>query len=219
MTLHRRKILWGGLASVTAAGVPVAVNSLFPKRLEITPPDADLKGSEDPIVESEINAPRPKVRFRSPEDVRRAYVHNLHTGERLNAVYYENGRYVPGVLAAAKHLLRDWHNNQQHFIDPHLFDLLHNLRGKIASNQPFQILSGYRSPATNALMHAQSEQVASRSQHLLGKALDITIEGVDLGRLHRAAVSLRAGGVGYYPDNGFVHVDVGRVRQWTDLDA
>ncbi|HEY2661057.1 MAG TPA: DUF882 domain-containing protein [Caulobacteraceae bacterium] len=210
MTLQRRQILWGGLASLTAGGAAVGAQMLGGHAAA-----PELKGSQDLGAEdTEVDA-LPSTW--AQEDVRRAYVHNLHTDEKLNAVYYENGRYVPGVLAEAKHILRDWRNNQQHFIDPHLFDLLHNLRTKIASNQPFQILSGYRSPATNAMLHAHSEQVASRSQHLLGKALDINVEGVDLTRLHRAALSLRAGGVGYYPDNGFVHVDVGRLRAWTDV--
>lgn len=209
MSLHRRQILLGGLTSLAAGGAGAALKMRASKTAT-----ADLKGSQD-LDADDVAIAAPSSAW-AREDVRRAFVHNLHTGERLNAVYYENGRYVPGVLAEAKHILRDWRNNQQHFIDPHLFDLLHDLRGKIASNQPFQILSGYRSPATNAMLHAHSEQVASRSQHLLGKALDINVEGVDLPRLHRAALSLRAGGVGYYPDNGFVHVDVGRLREWTD---
>lgn len=146
--------------------------------------------------------------------VRRTFVHNLHTGETLNAVYYEAGRYVPAALAAAMRVLRDWRSGEEHVMDPRLFDLLHNLGSHLGVTRPFQILSGYRSKTTNALMHERSPQVASKSQHVLGKALDICMEGVDLARLHRAALSLRVGGVGFYPQSGFVHVDVGPVRQW-----
>jgi uncharacterized protein YcbK (DUF882 family) len=100
-------------------------------------------------------------------------------------------------------------------MDPRLFDVLHGLGAKLGSRQPFQLISGYRSPQTNAMLHAESGQVASHSQHLLGKASDIRIQGVPLARLHEAALSLRAGGVGYYPVSDFVHVDVGPVRKWS----
>lgn len=212
MDLQRRHMFLGGLGVLTAGGASIGAKSLgeWLSTSDLKGPQTDLDAVQDPS-----DAEPASRSVWAKEDVRRAYVHNLHTGEMLNAVYFVNGRYVPGVLAAAKHILRDWRNGQQHFIDPHLFDLLHTLRGKIETNRPFQILSGYRSPATNAMLHAESDQVASRSQHLLGKALDITVEGVGLTHLHRAALSLRAGGVGYYPESGFVHVDVGRVREWT----
>jgi uncharacterized protein YcbK (DUF882 family) len=203
--MDRRRLLRAGGAALAAAGASLSAKAAWDR---FKP--AGLKGLETDIDEDTSGEAGLAV-----EDVRRAYIHNLHTGQMLNAVYYANGLYVPGVLAEAKQILRDWHNGQEHFIDPHLFDLLHRLRGRIETNRPFQILSGYRSPATNAMLHAQSEQVASRSQHILGKALDITVEGVDLMRLHHAARSLRAGGVGYYPESGFVHVDVGPLREWT----
>jgi len=147
-------------------------------------------------------------------DVRRAFVHNLHTGETLNAVYWESGRYVPDALAEAKRVMRDWRNGQEHAMDPRLFDLLHAIQSRLEVNRPMQLVSGYRSPATNRMLCAESGEVAAHSQHLLGKASDIRIEGVGLATLHRAALSLRAGGVGFYPQSDFVHVDVGPVRQW-----
>ena len=124
MTLQRRQILGGGLALLTAGGAALAAKTLGQRFVP-----ADLKGLQTEAADDE-----PVTAAAGPwakEDVRRAYVHNLHTGEMLNAVYYANGRYMPGVLAEAKHILRDWRNNQQHFIDPHVFDLLHNLRCKI----------------------------------------------------------------------------------------
>jgi uncharacterized protein YcbK (DUF882 family) len=146
--------------------------------------------------------------------VRRAHVHNLHTGDVLDTVYYEDGQYLPDALAQARRVLRDWRNGEEHAMDAGLFDVLHAISDKIPGKGPFQILSGYRSKATNAMLHSHSEQVAQHSQHTLGKALDIILPGVELTRLRQAALSLKAGGVGFYPQSGFVHVDVGPVRQW-----
>ena len=149
------------------------------------------------------------------EPVRKALLHNLHTGETFNEVYYENGRYVPQALAQAMRVMRDWRNGQEHFMDPRLFDALHAINTRLETNKPFQIISGYRSPQTNAAMHAKSSEVASKSQHMLGKASDVRIEGVDLRNLHKAALDVSAGGVGFYPVSNFVHVDVAAVRHWS----
>jgi uncharacterized protein YcbK (DUF882 family) len=148
-------------------------------------------------------------------EFRRAAIHNLHTGEALDVVYWEKGKYVPDALAEAMRVMRDWRNGEEHVMDPRLFDVLHGVQAKLGTGKPFQLISGYRSPETNARMHAESGQVASHSQHMLGKASDIRVEGVELANLHRAAQSLRAGGVGFYPVSNFVHVDVGPVRQWS----
>lgn len=218
MKLERRHLLKSGLATLAVGASAWPIKSFLD---QITKPK--LKGPVADSLAEEIADESPMAMVASVDqqkpahrknDVRGAFMHNTHTGEVLNVVYYENGRYVPGALAEANHVLRDWRNNQQHFIHPHLFDLLHDLRVKLETRAPFQILSGYRSPTTNAMLRAHSEQVASKSQHLLGKAVDITIEGINLAHLHQAALSLRGGGVGYYPESGFVHVDVGPLRQW-----
>ena len=143
-----------------------------------------------------------------------AVLDNLHTGDRFSEVYYANGSYLPDALAEATRVMRDWRNGEEHFIDPGLFDALHAVRGKLETRQPFQIISGYRSPRTNAMLHARSRGVATNSQHTVGKAIDVRIEGVSLSNLSGAAQSLGAGGVGYYPVSNFVHIDTGRVRQW-----
>ena len=156
----------------------------------------------------------PIITARGVEEVRRVQVHNLHTGDKLDAVYFEQGKYVPDALAEAMRVLRDWRNGQEHVMDPRLFDVLHHLNGRLQAKAPFQIISGYRSAQTNAMMHEHSSGVASHSQHVLGKALDIRVDGVQLAHLHNAALSLKAGGVGFYPVSNFVHVDVGPVRQW-----
>lgn len=147
-------------------------------------------------------------------EAREAFLHNTHTGESLKAVYWEKGKYVPDALASLMKVLRDWRNGQEHVMDPRVFDLLHTVTAKLESNQPIQIISGYRSAETNKLMHEKSSQVASNSFHTRGMATDIRVPGVDLRRLHAAALSLKAGGVGFYPVSDFVHVDVGPVRQW-----
>jgi uncharacterized protein YcbK (DUF882 family) len=102
-------------------------------------------------------------------------------------------------------------------MDPGLFDVLHGVAQKLETKAPFQVISGYRSPKTNAMLHELSDGVALHSQHTLGKASDIRIQGVELKNLHKAALSLKAGGVGYYPVSNFVHVDVARVRTWTGV--
>jgi uncharacterized protein YcbK (DUF882 family) len=157
----------------------------------------------------------PAVQTRVAADVRRLFLHNLHTGDTVKTVYWENGRYVDGALDEARFALRDWRNGQQHAMDPGLFDIFHDLSARLETDQPFQIISGYRSPATNAAMHARSSGVASKSLHMQGQATDIRIPGVQLAHLRKAALSLGRGGVGYYPVSDFVHVDTGRVRQWS----
>jgi uncharacterized protein YcbK (DUF882 family) len=139
---------------------------------------------------------------------------NLHTGESLSATYWEAGAYVPDALAALNHLLRDYRTGEIHAIAPNLFDLIASLRGRLETNATVQVISGYRSPATNAALHARSEGVASHSLHMQGLATDLRIAGVDLGHLRDAAWSLQGGGVGFYPQSQFVHMDVGRVRSW-----
>jgi len=154
------------------------------------------------------------LRAQTLPGVRRAMLRNLHTGEALNEVYWANGRYVPGALAEAMRVMRDWRNDQEHPMDPRLFDALHAINQRLETNQPFQLISGYRSPQTNARLHARSSGVAQHSQHTVGKASDVRVQGVDLRNLRKAALDVGAGGVGYYPVSNFVHVDVARVRQW-----
>lgn len=140
---------------------------------------------------------------------------NLHTGERLRTTYWANGSYLDEGLDEINHILRDYRNDEVTSIDPDLMDILHRLQLKVGGKgKSFEIISGYRSPATNAMLRARSSGVAKRSLHMEGKAIDIRLPGCDLAHLRKAALSLRAGGVGYYPKSGFVHVDTGRVRSW-----
>lgn len=139
---------------------------------------------------------------------------NLHTGESLQAVYFEDGRYLPDALAEIDVVLRDHRTGEVHPIEPRLLDLLHRLSASLESDAPYHVISGYRSPATNAMLHAESPKVAAHSLHMQGWAIDVRLPGRELAELHRAALALQGGGVGYYPSSDFVHVDVGRVRTW-----
>lgn len=139
---------------------------------------------------------------------------NLHTGERLKLTYWEKGSYVPGALREINHVLRDHRNGKVAAIDPRLLDTLVLLQNRLETKTGFQVISGYRSPESNAKMHARSGGVAKHSLHMEGKAIDIRIPGKSLSNVHTAALSLQAGGVGYYPTSNFVHVDTGRVRKW-----
>ncbi len=141
---------------------------------------------------------------------------NQHTGERLTAEYWVKGRYLPDALRAINKLFRDHRTGAVHRIDPHLIDTLYALKRKVGASDPFHVVSGYRSKQTNSwLMESdRGNGVAQHSYHVKGMAADIYLPGYSLSRLHRAALSLRAGGVGYYPESGFIHVDVGPLRHW-----
>ena len=139
---------------------------------------------------------------------------SLHTGEFVRATYWAAGRYVRDGLAEIDRLLRDHRSNAVHPIDRGLLDVLGALSERLETREPFEVISGYRSPATNARLVATTSGVAVGSLHVAGMAVDIRVPGRPLGAVRDAAKTLRAGGVGYYPDSDFVHVDVGRVRYW-----
>ncbi len=146
--------------------------------------------------------------------VRRLSFDNLHTGERLSAVYWEDGTYLPDASRQIDWVLRDFRANQTHLMDPRLLDLLYTLTAMVPAGAPYEVISGYRSPVTNAMLHAHSEGVAAHSLHTEGMAIDVRVPGILLAQLRDHARSLRGGGVGYYPRSDFVHIDVGRVRYW-----
>jgi uncharacterized protein YcbK (DUF882 family) len=138
----------------------------------------------------------------------------MHTGESLATVYWVKGAYLPEVLEAVDYLFRDHRTDETIPIDPQLLDLLHALRQELECRYSFHIVSGYRSPATNAYLRRHRRGVAQRSLHIEGKAVDLRLPGYDSALLRRAAIELQAGGVGYYPRSDFVHLDVGRIRYW-----
>jgi uncharacterized protein YcbK (DUF882 family) len=140
--------------------------------------------------------------------------YNTHTGEQVKTCYWEEGGYVEDGVREINHILRDHRTGEVYDMDQGLLDLLYLLQARVENTQSFQIISGYRSPKTNAMLSSKSKGVAKRSYHMQGKAIDIRLNGCDLKQLHKAALSLKAGGVGYYPSSDFIHVDVGRVRRW-----
>ncbi|MBA4274845.1 MAG: Twin-arginine translocation pathway signal [Alphaproteobacteria bacterium] len=149
-----------------------------------------------------------------PDTARTIRLVNLHTGEKCAATYWEQGQYLPDALAALNNVLRDHRTGEVSRIDPALFDILVTLHKGVQSNAAFEIISGYRSPASNAMLHARSNGVATRSLHMDGKAVDMRLSDRPLATLRRTALAMKKGGVGYYPESNFVHVDTGRVRQW-----
>jgi uncharacterized protein YcbK (DUF882 family) len=149
-----------------------------------------------------------------PFQARSIALHNLHTGEHVNSVYWQEGSYVPETLHRVNWVLRDHRTEEVCRISPELVDLLAQLRLKLRTRDPFEVISGYRSPSTNAMLAAATDGVAQNSLHMRGKAIDIRVPDRSLVKVHRAAMALDLGGVGYYPRSDFVHVDVGRIRRW-----
>lgn len=185
--LHRRQFLGLGAAAAAAAFVPQRAHAAI----------------------------RPAAAAAVPERVLSFF--NTHTGERLKTRYCAGGEYQPDALTEVNYILRDFRANEIKPIDPRLLDLLHELGGTLETDQPIHIISGYRSPKTNAALRERGSAttgVASHSLHMVGQAIDIRVPGVKLDNLRSAARSLKIGGVGFYPDLNFVHVDVGRVRYW-----
>jgi uncharacterized protein YcbK (DUF882 family) len=150
----------------------------------------------------------------SSASMRSVALDNLHTGESMEAVYWADGDYIPDVLEAVNVHLRDFRTGDVYPIDPKLLDLVDAVNTRTGTRARFQVISGYRSAATNALLRERSEEVAKKSFHMSGMAIDVRLPDVDLARLHSAALSLGLGGVGYYPESNFVHMDVGPLRTW-----
>lgn len=140
--------------------------------------------------------------------------YNIHTGEALNAVYWSVDGYVPEALDDINHILRDFRTGEIKPIEPDLLDLLHTLRTSLGTQESLHVISGYRSPETNAVLREKSLGVAEKSLHIEGRAADIRLPGYSTRDLHQAALALGVGGVGYYPTSDFVHVDTGPVRSW-----
>jgi uncharacterized protein YcbK (DUF882 family) len=142
-------------------------------------------------------------------------IDNTWTGEKVRLTYYENGRYVEDAMHALDRMMRDHLSNSVVEMDPRLYDLLADLHALMDSGTPFQLISGYRSPATNTMLANKSRAVARNSYHLRGWAADVRLPGRDLRQLAYAAISLKRGGVGMYSRrSNFIHVDSGPIRKW-----
>jgi uncharacterized protein YcbK (DUF882 family) len=140
--------------------------------------------------------------------------YNTHTGETLRTMFWAEGQFIPDALQDINRLLRDHRSNTVAPIDPELIVLLNKVSTQFGSNNVIHVISGYRSPETNRRLAEASGGVAKHSMHLEGKAIDIRMPGQDLNELRKAALAAKRGGVGYYPDSRFLHLDTGRVRHW-----
>jgi uncharacterized protein YcbK (DUF882 family) len=203
---RRRIITTGalGAASLVLGGKALAANWV---RLKSSPLNSN-QTVEPSWLQARYSLPY------SQSTPRALAIDNVHTGERIRTVYYENGQYIPGALQEINYFFRDYRANEVKPIDPRLLDLLHAIHQNLDSSQPFNLISGYRTPATNAMLAARSEGVARHSMHIEGRAADINVPDRQLSILQRVALALQFGGVGYYPQSDFVHVDTGRVRHW-----
>ena len=188
MTLSRR----GFLGSVAGAAITLASPAVI----------ASSKPARDWSTEG------------SPAGDRELSFYNTHTGEKLKATFWSGGEYLDDGRKQIDWILRDHRAGVASAIDPKLLDLLFHLQAKVEHPGEFQIISGYRSPATNKMLSKKSSGVAKRSYHMQGKAIDVRLPGFDTKQLRKAALAMKGGGVGYYARSNFVHLDVGRVRYW-----
>jgi uncharacterized protein YcbK (DUF882 family) len=154
------------------------------------------------------------AREAEPVGVRRIVLRNLHTPESLDIAFRRGAAYVPEALDSIQTLLRDYRTGEQHPIDPLLLDYLYDVAQRAGVDPVFSVISGYRSPRTNAMLHERSSGVASRSLHMEGRAIDVRLAGVDCADLADRALGMQRGGIGYYRKSDFVHLDTGRFRTW-----
>ncbi|WP_411754549.1 DUF882 domain-containing protein [Serratia sp. (in: enterobacteria)] len=151
-----------------------------------------------------LSTPRPRI----------LKLNNLNTGESIKAEFFDGKTYNKDELARLNHLFRDYRANKMKTIDPRLFDQLYRLQVLMGNNKPVQLVSGYRSLVTNDDLRKHGRGVAKHSYHTQGRAMDFHIEGLQLSNIRKAALKMRAGGVGFYPRSNFVHIDTGPVRSW-----
>jgi uncharacterized protein YcbK (DUF882 family) len=203
---RRRFLAWGALA----AGISLTPQSTVAGRKMLRPPRKRLKAFIPPETPPRKTLFQPVI---SPPE-KTVALYNTHTGESINAVYWFRGQYLPEAMSAVDRILRDHRTDEVKPIDPQLLDLLHAISEELDCTQPFDIISAYRSPATNAFLRFMSRRVAEHSLHMDGKAVDVRIPGRDSHTVRGVAMELGMGGVGYYPRSNFVHVDVGPVRYW-----
>ncbi|PWE27029.1 YcbK family protein [Pararhodobacter marinus] len=162
-------------------------------------------------------APRMSKAFafnRGAGDIRRLKMYSGHSGETLDAIYWIDGEYVPEVLDMVNHFCRDWRNDQLHRIDTRTLDIMAAAHNLLDVTEPYILLSGYRSPETNAMLRRRSSGVARNSRHMVGQAADLRLNSRSVSQVARAAVACNAGGVGRYSRSNFTHMDCGPVRTW-----
>ncbi|GAB2659218.1 YcbK family protein [Vibrio panuliri] len=158
----------------------------------------------------------PSVALASYPDLSRSLaLNNVHTGENLETRYFDGQHYVRKELTRIDKICRDFRRNEIHNMDKKLFDQISLIQSELGVEAEVQIISGYRSPATNKALRARSSGVAKKSYHMTGQAIDFRLDGVNLRKVRDIAREIKAGGVGYYPSSNFVHIDTGPVRYWS----
>ena len=145
---------------------------------------------------------------------KRVALRNLHTGESLDLEFFRDGVYLPAAMSAVEVLLRDYRNDARHPIEPTLLDYLVDVAARAGVDPEFRVISGYRSPQTNRMLHERSDGVATHSLHMQGRAIDVRLAGVGCADLATQALAMNRGGVGYYRKSDFVHLDTGAFRTW-----
>ncbi|MAY15418.1 MULTISPECIES: DUF882 domain-containing protein [Thalassolituus] len=153
--------------------------------------------------------------FAGQQEERTLRLYNIHTGEFTTSTFWANGRYIDEGVESLDILVRDHRRDQVMAMQRELYQNMYQLQQLFASHEPLYVISGYRAPESNASLRYTSSGVAEHSLHMQGRAIDIRIPGVSHRHLHRAALAMGNGGVGYYPKSGFVHIDTGRTRHWT----
>ena len=161
-----------------------------------------------------LSAPVVLAARRRNVQARRLFMTNQRTGEDLNIIYHIEGEYVPEALDVVNHFMRDWRADESHKIHERTLDILAAVHNILDTSEPYQLISGYRTPETNRMLQEGSGGVASNSLHVRGMAADVRLDSRSTGQLAGAALQCKAGGVGTYLGSGFVHVDCGRVRKW-----
>lgn len=202
-----KRAVWAATAALFAGTTLAGLGAARPALTNTAPPD---------LPDALTN----HTGSRSLGSARKYYLHlhHLHTGENLDIVYRIGNTYLPGAIAQLNYFLRDHRTNDVSHYDPREFDVLHDVMAKLGrSGGEIDIVCGFRTPWSNNFLRTRSltTGVAKQSQHMLAKAIDIRVPGVSTRLLRDVALSLRAGGVGYYPVSQFVHVDVGPVRTWS----
>ena len=156
----------------------------------------------------------PSLAFAKNADPRRLRLYHTHTSEKLDVVYHENGAYLPDAMGELNRVLRDHRSGDVIEMDRDLLDMLYAAQQRLGSEGTYEIISAYRSPATNEMLRRKGSGVARRSMHLEGKAIDVRLTDARTRDLRQVGIELARGGVGYYERSNFVHFDTGRVRRW-----
>lgn len=179
-------------------------------------PDTPPLEDELPVVDAEVTAhpPPPKDAIAPELDARSLHMRSIHTREEIKITFWRDGAYVEDALEKLDYFLRDHRDGEVIRMDPELFMLLHRLYDDMDAEGPIEVISGHRSAGTNAMLRSKGRNVARKSQHILGKAIDVRMRGVSLKKMRDTALGYGIGGVGYYPSDGFIHVDTGRPRFW-----